>query len=76
MAEALRLFGMKAVVTGAASGIGEAIVRTFVKHGATVFAVDSEPSGSVSSSPTAPENRAPSSAASVASSRQAALWSS
>lgn len=41
MAEALRLFGIKALVTGAASGIGEAITRTFVKQGATVLAVDS-----------------------------------
>lgn len=45
MADALRLFGLKAVVTGAASGIGEAIVRTFVKHGASVLAIDNEPSG-------------------------------
>ena len=36
----MRLFGMRAVVTGAASGIGEAIVRTLVKHGAEVLAVD------------------------------------
>ncbi|SVD33243.1 uncharacterized protein METZ01_LOCUS386097, partial [marine metagenome] len=28
MASASRLFGLKAVVTGAASGIGEAVVRT------------------------------------------------
>ncbi|MGH8223746.1 MAG: SDR family NAD(P)-dependent oxidoreductase [Woeseiaceae bacterium] len=40
MSEALRLFGLKAVVTDASSGIGEAIVRTFVKHGASVLAVD------------------------------------
>ena len=45
MADALRLFGLKAVVTGAASGIGEAIVRTFFKHGASVLAIDNEPSG-------------------------------
>ena len=41
MANALRLFGLRAVVTGAANGIGEAIVRTLVKHGAEVLAVDS-----------------------------------
>ena len=41
MASASRLFGLKAVVTGAASGIGEAVVRTLVKHGAEVLAVDS-----------------------------------
>ena len=45
MANALRLFGLRAVVTGAASGIGEAIVRTLVKHGAEVLAVDSANSG-------------------------------
>jgi len=45
MSDALRLFGLKAIVTEAASGIGEAIVRTFVKHGATVLAVDSAASG-------------------------------
>lgn len=41
MSDALRLFGLKAIVTEAASGIGEAIVRTFVKQGAEVLAVDS-----------------------------------
>jgi len=41
MADAMRLFGMRAVVTGAASGIGEAIVRILVKQGAEVLAVDS-----------------------------------
>jgi len=45
MANALRLFGLRAVVTSAASGIGEAIVRTLVKHGAEVLAVDSANSG-------------------------------
>ena len=40
MSEALRLFGTRAIVTGAVDGIGEAIVRTFVKQGAAVFAVD------------------------------------
>ena len=41
MAEPLRLYGLKAVVTGAASGIGEAIARTLIKHGAEVLAIDS-----------------------------------
>lgn len=45
MADASRLYGMKAIVTGAASGIGEAIARTFVKHGAAVLAVDEPESG-------------------------------
>jgi len=45
MADALRLFGLRAVVTGAGSGIGEAIVRTLVKHGAEVLAIDSTNSG-------------------------------
>jgi len=45
MADALRLFGLRAVVTGAGSGIGEAIVRTLVKHGAEVLAIDSANSG-------------------------------
>jgi len=41
MADALRLYALKGVVTGAAEGIGEAVARTFVKHGAEVLAVDS-----------------------------------
>jgi NAD(P)-dependent dehydrogenase (short-subunit alcohol dehydrogenase family) len=41
----MRLFGLKAIVTEASSGIGEAIVRTFVKQGAEVLAVDSATSG-------------------------------
>jgi len=41
MSDAKRLFGLRAVVTAAASGIGEAIVRTLVKQGAEVLAVDS-----------------------------------
>ena len=45
MANALRLFGLRAVVTGAASGISEAIDRTLIKHGAEVLAVDSANSG-------------------------------
>ena len=45
MADALRLFGLRAIVTNAAGGIGEAIARTLVKHGAEVLAVDSANSG-------------------------------
>jgi NAD(P)-dependent dehydrogenase (short-subunit alcohol dehydrogenase family) len=45
MGDPLRLYGLKAVVTSASSGIGEAISRTLVKHGATVLAVDSANSG-------------------------------
>jgi 3-oxoacyl-[acyl-carrier protein] reductase len=44
MSDELRLYALKAVVTGAADGIGEAIARTFVKHGAEVLAVDSSQS--------------------------------
>ena len=45
MADALRLYGLKAVVLAGASGISEAIVRTLVKHGASVLALDTEVSG-------------------------------
>jgi NAD(P)-dependent dehydrogenase (short-subunit alcohol dehydrogenase family) len=45
MADALRLYGLKAVVTAAADGIGEAVARTFAKHGAEVLAVDTAESG-------------------------------
>lgn len=45
MADALRLFGLRAVVTDAGGGIGEALVRTLVKHGAEVLAIDSINSG-------------------------------
>ncbi len=45
MAESLRLYGMKALVTSAAGGIGEAVARTLVKHGAEVLAVDDPKSG-------------------------------
>jgi 3-oxoacyl-[acyl-carrier protein] reductase len=45
MDEPLRLYGMKAVVTSAASGIGEAVARTLAKHGAEVLAVDEANSG-------------------------------
>jgi len=39
MADELRLFGLKAIVTGASGGIGEAIARTLVKQGADVLAI-------------------------------------
>jgi len=45
MADPLRLYGLNALVLNAAGGIGEAIARTLVKHGATVLAVDSLNSG-------------------------------
>lgn len=45
MAEPQRLYGMNALVTSAASGIGEAVARTLVKHGASVLAVDGLNSG-------------------------------
>jgi NAD(P)-dependent dehydrogenase (short-subunit alcohol dehydrogenase family) len=45
MADALRLYGLKAVILAGASGISEAIVRTLVKHGASVLALDTEVSG-------------------------------
>ena len=45
MAEPPRLYGLKALVTGAAAGIGEAVVRTLVRHGADVFAADGANSG-------------------------------
>lgn len=45
MGDPLRLYGLKALVTSAADGIGEAVARTLVKHGATVLAVDSVNSG-------------------------------
>ncbi|MEM7431176.1 MAG: SDR family oxidoreductase [Pseudomonadota bacterium] len=45
MADPLRLYGLKALVTNAADGIGEASARTLVKHGARVLAVDDINSG-------------------------------
>ncbi len=45
MAEQLRLYGLKALVTSAGDGIGEAVARTLVKHGAEVLAVDGLNSG-------------------------------
>lgn len=45
MGEPLRLYGLKALVTSGASGIGEAVARTLAKHGASVLAVDGANSG-------------------------------
>ena len=45
MGDAQRLYGLKAVVTNAADGIGEAVARTLRKHGAKVLAVDIDISG-------------------------------
>ncbi len=45
MGDPLRLYGLKAIVTNAAGGIGEAVARTLIKHGAQVLAVDSANSG-------------------------------
>ena len=45
MGDALRLYGLKALVTNAADGIGEAVARTLAKHGANVLAADVEVSG-------------------------------
>lgn len=44
MVDAMRLYGLKAVVLAGTSGIGEAIARTLVKHGAAVLALDTEAS--------------------------------
>ena len=41
----LRLYGLNALVLNAADGIGEAIARTLIKHGATVVAADIANSG-------------------------------
>ena len=45
MGEPLRLYGLNALVLNAADGIGEAIARTLVKHGANVIAADTANSG-------------------------------
>ncbi len=45
MADEMRLFGLKAIVTGASGGIGEAIARTLIKQGADVLAIDSPNTG-------------------------------
>jgi NAD(P)-dependent dehydrogenase (short-subunit alcohol dehydrogenase family) len=45
MGDPSRLYGLNALVLNASGGIGEAIARTLVKHGATVVAVDMPSSG-------------------------------
>jgi NAD(P)-dependent dehydrogenase (short-subunit alcohol dehydrogenase family) len=45
MGDPLRLYGLRALVTNAGSGIGEAVSRTLIKHGCRVLAVDSANSG-------------------------------
>jgi len=45
MADPLRLYGLKALICNAGSGIGEASARTLVKHGAAVLAADTMNSG-------------------------------
>ena len=45
MADPLRLYGLRALVTSGASGIGEAVARTLIKHGAEVLAADTVNSG-------------------------------
>ena len=45
MADPSRLYGLKALVVNAAGGIGEAVARTLMKHGASVLAIDSINSG-------------------------------
>ena len=45
MGDPSRLYGLNALVLNASGGIGEAIARTLVKHGATVVAVDTPNSG-------------------------------
>jgi len=47
MADPKRLYGLNALVLNAADGIGEAIARTLIKHGATVIAADTNNSGVV-----------------------------
>ena len=45
MGEPLRLYGLRALVFSAGSGIGDAVARTLIKHGTTVIAVDDQNSG-------------------------------
>ena len=45
MGDALRLYGLNALVLNAGSGIGETSARTLAKHGATVVAADTSNSG-------------------------------
>jgi NAD(P)-dependent dehydrogenase (short-subunit alcohol dehydrogenase family) len=47
MADPKRLYGLNALVLNAADGVGEAIARTLVKHGASVIAADTGNSGVV-----------------------------
>ena len=47
MGDPKRLYGLNALVLNAADGIGEAIARTLIKHGATVIAADTSNSGVV-----------------------------
>ena len=47
MGDPKRLYGLNALVLNAADGIGEAIARTLVKHGAKVIAADTSNSGVV-----------------------------
>mgnify|MGYP000570838953 CR=1 FL=1 len=54
MGEPLRLYGLNALVLNAADGIGEAIARTLVKHGATVVAADTANSGKETASKITP----------------------
>ena len=45
MSDPLRLYGLNALVLNGGSGIGEAVARTLIKHGASVIAVDTKNSG-------------------------------
>ena len=45
MGDRLRLYGLNALVLNGGDGIGEAIARTLVKHGASMIAVDTRNSG-------------------------------
>ena len=45
MSDPLRLYGLNALVLNGGSGIGEAVARTLIKHGASVIAADTVNSG-------------------------------
>ena len=45
MGDPLRLYGLNALVLNGGSGIGEAVARTLIKHGASVIAADTVNSG-------------------------------
>ena len=47
MGDPKRLYGLNALVLNASDGVGEAIARTLIKHGATVIAADTSNSGVV-----------------------------